>query len=79
MSDFITFEATLEPMPWGDSTYTVLRLPPNVMAALGKAKRVEGEMNRSRARLCWTIRSSMRVNHCSKGRIWSRACLSRRG
>ncbi len=45
MSDYITFEATLEPMPWGDSTYTVLRLPPNVMAALGKAKRVEGEMN----------------------------------
>lgn len=43
MTDYITFEATIEPMEWGDSTYTVLRLPPEIAAALAPAKRVEGE------------------------------------
>jgi len=43
MTDYITFEAAIEPMVWGDSTYTVLRLPPEIAAALAPAKRVEGE------------------------------------
>ncbi|MGR3502224.1 YdeI/OmpD-associated family protein [Pseudaestuariivita sp.] len=44
MSDYVTFETAIEPMRWGETTYTVLRLPPEVVAALGPAKRVEGEV-----------------------------------
>ncbi|MGX9355693.1 YdeI/OmpD-associated family protein [Roseobacteraceae bacterium S113] len=44
MSDYITFEATIEPMIWGKSTYTVLHLPDAVVTALGKTRRVEGEL-----------------------------------
>jgi hypothetical protein len=44
MSDYVTFEARIEPMVWGRATYTVLRLPPEVVAALGAARRVEGEI-----------------------------------
>lgn len=32
-------------MVWGDSTYTILRLPPDVLSAIGPAKRVEGEIH----------------------------------
>lgn len=32
-------------MEWGKATYTVLRIPPEVVDALGKTKRVEGEIN----------------------------------
>lgn len=45
MSDYITFEGAVEPMEWGKATYTVLRIPPEVVDALGKTKRVEGEIN----------------------------------
>lgn len=43
MSQFVTFEAMIVPMEWGETVYTVLPLPPDVAAALGDAKRVEGE------------------------------------
>ncbi len=45
MTDYITFSARIEPMVWGRSTYTILRLPPTVAKALASAKRVEGEIN----------------------------------
>jgi hypothetical protein len=45
MSDYITFTGRVEPLVWGKSTYTILRLPPVVAAALHPAKRVEGEVN----------------------------------
>lgn len=41
----MTFEAVVEPMVWGRSTYTIIRLPERVLAALGPARRVEGEIN----------------------------------
>ncbi|MEM9798472.1 MAG: YdeI/OmpD-associated family protein [Pseudomonadota bacterium] len=44
MSDYVTFEGRIEPLEWGRSTYTILRLPADVMAALGSTKRVEGEI-----------------------------------
>jgi hypothetical protein len=44
MSDWVTFEGRVEPLAWGRSTYTILRLPENVVTALGKARRVEGEI-----------------------------------
>jgi hypothetical protein len=45
MSDYVTFTGRVEPLVWGKSTYTILRLPPDVAAALHPAKRVEGEVN----------------------------------
>ena len=47
MSAYLTFEATVEPMPWGKAVYTVLRLPADVAEALAAqgARRVEGEIN----------------------------------
>jgi Bacteriocin-protection, YdeI or OmpD-Associated/Domain of unknown function (DUF1905) len=45
MTDYATFEGTVEPMVWGTSTYTILRLPPDIVTALGPTKRVEGEIN----------------------------------
>lgn len=47
MDDYISFEARVVPMDWGDSTYTVLPLPEEVAQALiaRGAKRVEGEIN----------------------------------
>lgn len=45
MTDWVAFEGTVEPVVWGKATYTVLRLPNEVVAALGAAKRVEGEIN----------------------------------
>lgn len=44
MSDYVTFEAAIEPVVWGRATYTVLRVPQDVVAALGPTRRVEGEM-----------------------------------
>jgi Bacteriocin-protection, YdeI or OmpD-Associated/Domain of unknown function (DUF1905) len=44
MSDWVTFEACVEPLTWGRSTYTILRLPDAVVTALGKTRRVEGEI-----------------------------------
>jgi hypothetical protein len=47
VTDWIAFEGRVEPMVWGRSTYTILRLPPEVSAALTErgARRVEGEIN----------------------------------
>ena len=41
------FEGRVEPMEWGKSVYTVLRLPPDITHVLEAegAKRVEGEIN----------------------------------
>ena len=46
MTDYLTFEGTVEPMEWGNSTFTVLRLPDEIAEALKSAgvKRVEGEI-----------------------------------
>jgi Bacteriocin-protection, YdeI or OmpD-Associated/Domain of unknown function (DUF1905) len=45
MNGYVAFEGTIEPMVWGTSTYTILRLPDDVVTALGPTKRVEGEIN----------------------------------
>ena len=45
MTDYITFDGTVEPMEWGKATYTVLRVPDDVVTALGRTRRVEGEIN----------------------------------
>jgi hypothetical protein len=41
---WVTFEGAVEAMPWGDAVYTVLPLPPDAVAALGRTRRVEGEI-----------------------------------
>ena len=47
VSDYIRFEATIEPLTWGKNTYTILRIPEDAARALlaQGAKRVEGEIN----------------------------------
>ena len=44
MTDWVTFEGRVEPLTWGRSTYTILRLPDACLQALGKTRRVEGEI-----------------------------------
>jgi Bacteriocin-protection, YdeI or OmpD-Associated/Domain of unknown function (DUF1905) len=44
MTDWVTFEGRVEPLTWGRSTYTILRLPEAALQALGKTRRVEGEI-----------------------------------
>jgi Bacteriocin-protection, YdeI or OmpD-Associated len=44
MSDYVTFDGRIEPMVWGKSTYTILRIPPAIVDALGNARRVEGDI-----------------------------------
>jgi hypothetical protein len=44
MTGYVTFEGRIEPMVWGRSTYTILRIPRDVVDALGPARRVEGEI-----------------------------------
>ena len=42
--DWQTFDAMIEPMEWGKNTYTILRIPGDVMAALPQGtRRGEGE------------------------------------
>ncbi|MEL6618175.1 MAG: YdeI/OmpD-associated family protein [Pseudomonadota bacterium] len=44
MTDWIAFDARIEPMEWGKRTYTVVRLPDTVVNALPTGtKRVEAE------------------------------------
>ncbi|MEO1363578.1 MAG: YdeI/OmpD-associated family protein [Pseudomonadota bacterium] len=44
MTDWITFEAQIEPMEWGKNTYTIVRLPGDAMRALPEGtRRIEGE------------------------------------
>lgn len=45
MIDYVAFDGQIEPIQWGKSTYTILRLPPEIANALSGAKRVEGEFN----------------------------------
>lgn len=47
MPDYISFDATIEALVWGKNTYTILRIPDDVAAALKAqgARRVEGEIN----------------------------------
>lgn len=45
MEDYVTFEAQVVAMPWGTSVYTVVPLEPEILSALGKTARVEGELN----------------------------------
>jgi hypothetical protein len=44
VTGWVTFEGRVEPLVWGRSTYTILRLPAEVVEALGKCRRVEGEI-----------------------------------
>jgi Bacteriocin-protection, YdeI or OmpD-Associated/Domain of unknown function (DUF1905) len=44
MIDWVTFEGRVEPLTWGRSTYTILRLPKDAVQALGTCRRVEGEI-----------------------------------
>jgi Bacteriocin-protection, YdeI or OmpD-Associated len=44
MTDWVTFEGRVEPLTWGRATYTILPLPDAVIRALGKTRRVEGEI-----------------------------------
>lgn len=39
-----TFEGRIEPLEWGRNTYTILCLPAEVVEALGRPRRVEGEI-----------------------------------
>ncbi len=44
MSDWITFDAQIEPMAWGKNTFTIVHLPDAAVAALpAGTKRIEGE------------------------------------
>lgn len=43
-ADWVTFEGKVTPLTWGRATYTILPLPDAVVAALDKARRVEGEI-----------------------------------
>ena len=44
MTDWILFEARIEPMEWGKNTYTVVRLPDDAADALpAGTRRIEGE------------------------------------
>lgn len=45
MSSYTVFEGRIEPLVWGDKTYTILRLPSECAQTLGSAKRLEGEIN----------------------------------
>jgi hypothetical protein len=47
MTDWVSFEAAVEPVEWGRATYTILRLPDWAAATLEAqgARRVEGEIN----------------------------------
>lgn len=44
MTEYQTFDGTVEPVAWGERTYTVLAIPDQVVEALGDTKRVEGEI-----------------------------------
>jgi len=54
MQEYVCFEGAVQPMPWGDKVYTVLPLPDEVVQALGKTKRVEGEIAETPVNLALT-------------------------
>lgn len=47
MTDWLSFEGRVEPMVWGKTTYTILRLPPGIVAQLPLAdtRRIDLEVN----------------------------------
>lgn len=47
MTDWLTFEGVVEPLDWGGTIYTILRLPPDIARTLDAAgaRRVEGEID----------------------------------
>jgi Bacteriocin-protection, YdeI or OmpD-Associated/Domain of unknown function (DUF1905) len=61
MTAYVTFEGTIAPMVWGTSTYTILRLPSDVVTALGATKRVEGEINDHPVNLALTRSPAMQA------------------
>lgn len=55
MTDWITFEARIEPMEWGRNTYTIVALPADVITALPPGtKRIEGEFGEHPVNLALT-------------------------
>lgn len=44
MNDWVAFEGRVEPLTWGRTTYTILRLPDGALRDLGPCRRVEGEI-----------------------------------
>lgn len=44
MTDMIAFECRVEPVAWGKSVYTIIRLPPDAALVLAGARRVEGDI-----------------------------------
>ncbi len=44
MTEWVAFQGRVEPLTWGRATYTILRLPEAAIRALGKCRRVEGEI-----------------------------------
>jgi hypothetical protein len=54
MTGFICFEGRIETVNWGRATYTILPLPQPVVEALGKTRRVEGEINAHPVNLAMT-------------------------
>ncbi|NJK89267.1 MAG: Tn3 family transposase [Myxococcales bacterium] len=45
MSGYVSFEARILPMTWGDKVYTIVSLPEAVVAAACATRRVEGEFD----------------------------------
>lgn len=45
MQKYIDFEGQVELMEWGRSLHTILRIPDEVVTAIGPTRRVEGEIN----------------------------------
>jgi Bacteriocin-protection, YdeI or OmpD-Associated len=44
MTGWVTFEGRVVPLTWGRATYTILPIPEAIVTALGKTRRVEGEI-----------------------------------
>jgi Bacteriocin-protection, YdeI or OmpD-Associated len=44
MTGWVTFDGRVVPLTWGRATYTILPIPAGVVTALGKTRRVEGEI-----------------------------------
>jgi hypothetical protein len=90
MSDWVTFEGRVEPLAWGRSTYTILRLPEDVVTALGKSRRVEGEIAEHPVNLAlsrgpvvdgvflWTGQSLLDRIGITARRAWSRSAFAPR-
>lgn len=69
------FDAFVEPMVWGSSTYTIVRVPPALVAAAQEActRRVEGELDAVAVNLALT-----RAPVIDDTFVWAGASLLRR-